>query len=108
MGDAAGQSAHAFQFLRLTQLLLHVPDGFRGRVFATLESITYSVMLVSMAAAGVASQYWDPLAIGAWAGALSSTTAISWGWMHFSGRLPEPAAEGIEPEEIEVHGEPTV
>ena len=25
-----------------------------------------------------------------------------------AGRLPEPALEGVDPEEIEVHGEPTV
>ena len=24
------------------------------------------------------------------------------------GRLPDPAREGVDPEEIEVHGEPTV
>jgi hypothetical protein len=39
---------------------------------------------------------------------LSSTTAIFWGWAHVTGRLPEPAREGVDPEEIEVHGEPTV
>jgi hypothetical protein len=59
-----------------------------------------------MLLAGVASQYWDPRTIGAIAGVLSSTTAIFWGWMNWRGRLPEPKREGIEPEEIEVHGEP--
>jgi hypothetical protein len=73
-----------------------------------MESTTWSVMLISMTLAGVASQYWDPRTIGAIAGVLSSTTAIFWGWAHFSGRLPEPAREGVEPEEIEIHGEPTV
>jgi hypothetical protein len=56
----------------------------------------------------VASQYWDPRTIGTIAGALSSTTAIFWGWAHVTGRLPEPAREGVDPEEIEIHGEPTV
>jgi MFS family permease len=92
--------------LNMSQLLRHVPDAFRGRVFATMETTTWSVMMISMALAGVASQYWDPRAIGAAAGVLSSTTAIFWGWMHFTGRLPEPACEGVEPEEIEIHGEP--
>ena len=50
---------------------------------------------------------WDPRTIGALAGALSSTTAFFWGWANWRGRLPEPALEGVEPEEIEVHGEPT-
>jgi hypothetical protein len=61
-----------------------------------------------MTLAGIASQTWDPRTIGAIAGALSSTTAIFWGWAHATGRLPEPAPEGVEPEEVEVHGEPTV
>jgi hypothetical protein len=50
----------------------------------------------------------DPRTIGAIAGALSSTTAIFWGWAHLTGRLPEPKREGVEPEEIEIHGEPTI
>ena len=92
--------------LNMWQLLRIVPDAFRGRVFATSESITWSVMMVSMALAGIASQYWDPRTIGAIAGALSSTTAIFWGWANLTGRLPEPAREGVDPEEIEIHGEP--
>jgi MFS family permease len=94
--------------LNMGQLLRHVPDAFRGRVFATMESTTWSVMMISMMLAGIASQHWDPRTIGTIAGALSSTTAIFWGWAHFTGRLPEPALEGVEPEEIEIHGEPTV
>jgi MFS family permease len=94
--------------LNMGQLLRHVADQYRGRVFSTIESMTWSVMMVSMTLAGIASQYWDPRTIGAIAGALSSTTAIFWGWAHVTGRLPEPALEGVDPEEIEVHGEPTV
>ena len=77
--------------MNMSQLLRHVPDEFRGRVFATMESTTWSVMMISMLLAGIASQYWDPRLIGAIAGALSSTTAIFWGWAHVTGRLPEPA-----------------
>jgi hypothetical protein len=94
--------------MNMSQLLRHVPNAFRGRVFATMESTTWSVMMISMMLAGIASEHWDPRTIGAIAGALSSTTAIFWAWAHFTGRLPEPACEGVEPEEIEVHGEPTV
>jgi MFS family permease len=94
--------------LNMSQLLRHVPDSFRGRVFATLESATWSVMMVSMMLAGIASQRWDPRVIGTVAGLLSSSTALFWGWAHWTGRLPEPALEGVEPEEVEVHGDPKV
>ena len=94
--------------LNMSQLLRHVADSYRGRVFSTIESATWSMMMVSMMLAGIASQHWDPRTIGAIAGALSSTTAIFWGWAHLTGRLPEPAREGVEPEEVEVHGEPAV
>jgi MFS family permease len=94
--------------MNMSQLLRCVPNGLRGRVFATMESTTWSVMMISMMLAGIASEHWDPRTIGAIAGALSSTTAIFWGWAQFTGRLPEPAREGVDPEEIEVHGEPNV
>ena len=94
--------------MNMSQLLRHVPDHFRGRVFATMESTTWSVMMVSMLLAGVASQYWDPRTIGTIAGALSSSTAIFWGWANVTGHLPEPAREGVDPEDIEIHGEPNV
>jgi len=94
--------------LNVNQVLRHVSDEFRGRVFATMESMVWSTMMISMMLAGIASQFYDPRAIGACAGVLSSTTAIFWGWAHWSGRLPEPACEGVEPDEVEVHGEPRV
>src|ERR1039458_9615788 len=46
--------------LNMGQLLRHVADGYRGRVFSTIESVQWSVMMVSMALAGIASQHWDP------------------------------------------------
>jgi MFS family permease len=94
--------------LNMAQLLRHVPDQFRGRVFATMETTTWSVMMISMLLAGVASQYWDPRTIGTIAGLLSSSTAIYWAWADLTGRLPEPLREGMEPDEIEIHGEPIV
>lgn len=94
--------------LNFSQLLRHVANEFRGRVFATMESMVWSTMMISMMLAGVASQYYNPRLIGAIAGALSSTTAIFWGWAHWTGKLPEPPREGVPPEEVEVHGEPTV
>lgn len=94
--------------LNFSRLLKFVSDEYRGRVFSTLESMVWSTMMISMMVTGIASQYVSPRVIGAWAGALSSTTAIFWGWAHFTGRLPEPEpeTEGVDAEEAELHGEP--
>lgn len=94
--------------LNYSQLLRHVSDAFRGRVFSTIESLTWATMMASMLAAGLASQWADPRAIGVCSGLLSSSTALFWLWADRSGRLPEPPEVGVEPEEVEVHGEPTV
>ncbi len=94
--------------LNYSQLLRHISDSYRGRVFSTIESMTWSTMMVSMLAAGVASLSMDPRTIGAIAGVLSSTTAIFWGWAHFTKRLPEPPLEGVDPDEVNVHGETNV
>ena len=66
------------------------PAVYRGRVFATMDSMVWSTMMLSMLAAGVASQYYDPRTVAAWAGVISSTTAIFWAWANWTGRLPEP------------------
>jgi MFS family permease len=94
--------------LNMSQLLRHVSDEFRGRVFATMETMSWSTMMLSMAGAGVASESWSPRTIGVISGLLSSSTAFFWLWANWTGRLPEPAREGVEPEEIEVHGDPVV
>ncbi|MBI4165298.1 MAG: MFS transporter [Acidobacteria bacterium] len=94
--------------LNISQMLRHVPDEFRGRVFSTAESLTWATMMVSMAMAGAASQYYGPRSIAFVAGILSSTTAIFWGWASFTGRLPEPEELGVDPKDVEIHGEPTV
>jgi MFS family permease len=92
--------------LNWSNLLKHVEDRFRGRVFATIETMSWSTMMLSMLAAGSASQYFTVRAIGAASGALSSSTAIFWGWANWTGKLPEPAlAEEKEP--VEIHGNPT-
>ena len=51
--------------LNMSQLLRHVSNEYRGRVFATMESMQWSVMMVSMSAAGIASQYYSPRLIAA-------------------------------------------
>jgi hypothetical protein len=95
--------------LNFSQLLRHVEDRYRGRVFATLESLQWSTMMVSMMAAGAATVSYSPRVIGAWAGAVTSLTAIFWTWANFTGRLPEPVLQVVMPvEEEEVHAEPQV
>jgi MFS family permease len=85
--------------LNTSQLLHHVSDEFRGRVFATIETMSWSMMMLSMMGAGLASSTWSPRAIGAVSGVLSSSTAIFWLWANWRGRLPEPA---VVVEEVEV------
>jgi MFS family permease len=95
--------------LNWSNLLKHVDDRFRGRVFSTVETLTWSTMMLSMLAAGTASAYYGARVIGAFSGALSSSTAIFWGWANWTGKLPEPrvAASAEEVKAIEVHGDPT-
>jgi predicted MFS family arabinose efflux permease len=76
--------------MNFSRLLKHSRDEFRGRVFATMETLTWSVMMVSMMLAGAATIKFDPRTIGTVAGIVSSTTAIMWTWLNWSGRLPEP------------------
>jgi hypothetical protein len=95
--------------LNFSQLLRHVEDRFRGRVFATLESITWSTMLLSMMAAGAASTTFSPRTIGMWSGLFSSSTAVFWTWANVSGRLPEPPRQTVsQAEEEEVAAEPPI
>jgi MFS family permease len=76
--------------LNYSQLLHHTPDQFRGRVFATMETVRFPVMALSMALAGIASQYWSPRIIGVVAGLFGALTAVGWAWANWLGRLPEP------------------
>ncbi len=89
--------------LNFSQLLRHVSNEYRGRVFSTLETLTWGVMMLSMLAAGIASQKFSPRTIGVWSGALSSMTAIYWLSLDLSGRLPKPPEETAGPEEVQVH-----
>ncbi len=68
--------------MNMSQLLRIVPDEFRGRVFATMESITWSVMMVSMTAGGHRLAIVGPAHHRRDGRSLSSTTAIFWGWAH--------------------------
>jgi MFS family permease len=78
--------------LNYSQLLRHTPDEYRGRVFATMETVRWPVMILSMSAAGVASEYWSPRAIGVVAGVFGTLTAAAWAWADWRGKLPEPGS----------------
>jgi hypothetical protein len=93
--------------LNWSNLLRHVEDRFRGRVFSTIETMNWSTMMLSMLAAGEASLRFSIRAIGAASGGLSSSTAAFWGWANWTGRLPEPLATEEEAA-VEVHGDPTM
>jgi MFS family permease len=92
--------------MNYSYLLRTVENRYRGRVFATMEALTWSMMMISMMGAGIASTHYSPRTIGTVAGLLSSTTAVFWGWANWTGRLPKPTSLGIEPHEVELHGDP--
>ncbi len=79
--------------LNYSTMLRYVSGEYRGRVFATMETLTWSAMMVSLMFAGIASTHTDPRKIGVVAGLLSSTTAIFWAWANWTGRLPHPDEE---------------
>jgi len=93
--------------LNFSQLLHHVEDRYRGRVFATLESLTWSMMMISMMCGGLATMKYSPRTIGAWSGAISSTTALFWWWADWRGKLHEPPEQAVAPgAEAEIKAEP--
>ncbi len=92
--------------LNWSNLLKHVDDRFRGRVFSTIETLNWSTMMLSMMGAGIASQHFSIRAIGAASGLFSSSTAAFWGWANWTGKLPEPAL-AEDREAVEIHGDPT-
>jgi len=85
-----------------------VDNQYRGRVFSTMETLTWTMMMLSMMGAGLASTHYSPRTIGTVAGLLSSSTAIFWGWANWRGRLPLPKNAGVAAESIEIHGDPVV
>ncbi|MBM3787017.1 MAG: MFS transporter [Acidobacteria bacterium] len=92
--------------MNVTQILRMVDDEYRGRVFATLETVTWGVMMLSMTGAGLASDHAGARAIGVVSGILSSFTAVYWTWANATGRLPEPRyLSHADRKDIEVHGE---
>ena len=91
--------------LNYSYLLRTVANRYRGRVFATIDTFTWAMMMVSMMGAGVASMHYSPRVIGTVAGLLSSTTAVFWGWANWTGRLPLPALAAEKQPEAEAHAD---
>ncbi|MGA9667655.1 MAG: MFS transporter [Terracidiphilus sp.] len=89
--------------LNYSYLLRTVANRYRGRVFATIDTFTWTMMMASMMGAGIASIHFNPRVIGTVAGLLSSTTAFFWGWANWTGRLPLPDLAGGEHPEPEAH-----
>jgi MFS family permease len=76
--------------LNYSYLLRTVINRYRGRIFSTIDTFEWTMMMVSMMGAGIASMHYSPRVIGVVAGLLSSATAIFWAWADWSGRLPCP------------------
>jgi hypothetical protein len=64
----------------------------------------WATMMLSMMAAGIASQHYSPRLIAAGAGVVTAMTALFWAWGTITGRLTEPAVRNEA--ELEIHGEP--
>jgi MFS family permease len=91
--------------LNRTIMLTHVPDGFRGRVFTTVDTMLNATMMVSLGVGAWASAIFPIRTIGIVAGILSSTTAIYWAWAEATGRLVRPPVNDMgedieEPETV--------
>jgi MFS family permease len=84
--------------LNRTALLTHVPDHFRGRVFTAVDTMTNVTMILSLSAAGIASEHYSIRAVGVGAGVLSASTTIFWAWASMTGKLPEPRRQPYEEE----------
>jgi len=91
--------------LNWSNLLKHVGDRYRGRVFSTIETMNWSTMMLSMMVAGIASTHYSIRAIGAISGLLSASTAIFWGLASWAGKLPEPSLTADD-QSVEIHGDP--
>lgn len=88
--------------LNWSLLLRHVDDAYRGRVFSTNDSLVWATMMMSMMAAGIASQSVDPRVIGAVSGVLSSCTALYWLGADRAGLLVEPEPKAGNAADVEV------
>lgn len=81
--------------LNLSRLMRIVPDEFRGRVFATNETMTLTTMLISMLLAGSLASFYGARIVALAAGTLSGLTGVWWGIANWRGKLREPSQYAI-------------
>lgn len=73
--------------LNRSMLLHHVPEAYRGRVFATVEMLMNVSMMVSMTVAALAVDQYPIRTVGLVAGATTALTAVLWTWANLAGKL---------------------
>lgn len=88
LSRAAGATSSVVNYSKVLQ---YAEDQYRGRVFATMETMTWATMMISLFAAGVATEHYSPRWIAAIAGCLSASTAVFWTWANLAGKLRLPA-----------------
>jgi MFS family permease len=89
LSRAAGSMASVVNYSKIQE---YVADEYRGRVFAAMETMTWTTMMLSMSACGIATEFMNPREIAAIAGIFSALTGIAWGLADSNGWLRKPAA----------------
>lgn len=90
LSRAAGSTSSVVNYSKVLQ---YADDKFRGRVFATMETMTWTTMMLSLFAAGIATESIDPRTIAVVAGCLSGSTGLIWAWANWAGKLHLPDAK---------------
>lgn len=87
LSRAAGSTSSVVNYSRMQE---YVADEYRGRVFAAMETMTWTTMMISMFLCGLATESMDPRHIGAIAGLLSACTGVAWAAANALGWLRKP------------------
>ena len=90
LSRAAGAMSSVVNY---SKVLRYAEDQYRGRVFATMETMTWTTMMVSLFVAGIATETVDPRTIAVVAGVLSGSTGIVWAWANWAGKLKLPESK---------------
>ncbi len=90
LSRAAGSTSSVVNYSKVLQ---YADDKFRGRVFATMETMTWTTMMLSLFAAGIATEAIDPRTIAVVAGCLSGSTGLIWAWANWAGKLHLPESK---------------
>ena len=87
LSRAAGAMSSVVNYAKV---LRYADDRYRGRVFATMETMTWTTMMLSLFVAGLATETVDPRTIAVVAGCLSGSTGLVWAWANWAGKLRLP------------------